>query len=48
MKMQTSNHLAELSKNTDLYLTKYDQLLFLDDFNAGDEDSSVLVITLLV
>ena len=23
-KMQTSNHLAELSKSTDLYLTKYD------------------------
>ena len=34
--MQISNHLAELRKNTDLYLTKYDQLLFL-----GDEDSSV-------
>ena len=32
-KMQISNHLAELSKNTDLYLTKYDQLLFLGDFN---------------
>ena len=28
MKMQISNHLAELSKNTDLYLTKYDHLLF--------------------
>ena len=40
-KMQISNHLAELSKNTDLYLTKYDQLLFLGDFNAGVEDSSV-------
>ena len=40
-KMQISNHLAELSKNTDLYLTKYDQLLFLGDFNAGLEDSSV-------
>ena len=26
-KMQISNHLAELSKSTDLYLTKYDQLL---------------------
>ena len=39
--MQISNHLAELSKNTDLYLTKYDQLLFLGDFNAGVEDSSV-------
>ena len=40
-KMQISNHLAELSKNTDLYLTKYDQLLLLGDFNAGVEDSSV-------
>ena len=39
--MQISNHLVELSKNTDLYLTKYDQLLFLVDFNAGVEDSSV-------
>ena len=32
MKMQISNHLAELSKSSDLYLTKYDQLLFLGDF----------------
>ena len=39
--MQISNHLAELSKNTDLYLTKYDHLLFLGDLNAGVEDSSV-------
>ena len=30
-----------MSKNIDLYLTKYDQLLFLGDFNAGVEDSSV-------
>ena len=36
-----SNHLAELSKNIDLYLTKYDQLLFLGDFIAGVEDSLV-------
>ena len=41
--MQISNHLAELSKNTDLYLTKYDQLLFLGDFNAGVEDSPVKI-----
>ena len=40
-KAQITSHLAELSKNTDLYLTKYDQLLFLGDFNAGVEDSSV-------
>ena len=31
-KMQILNHLAELSKSTDLYLNKYDQLLLLDDF----------------
>ena len=30
-----------MSKTTDLYLTKYDQLLFLGDFNAGAEDSSI-------
>ena len=51
-KMQISNHLTELSKNTDLYLSKYDQLLFLTDFNAGVEDSSgknfVLVMILQV
>ena len=38
--MKILNHLAELSNNTDLYLTKYDQLLFLGHFNAGVEDSS--------
>ena len=38
---QISNHLAEISKITDLYLTKYDQLFFLGDFNAGLEDTSV-------
>ena len=36
-----SNHLAELSKTFDLYLTKCDQLLYLGGFNAGVEDSSV-------
>ena len=36
-----SNHLAELSQNIDLYLTKYDQLLFFGDFIAGVEDSLV-------
>ena len=40
-KVQISNHLAELSKSTDLYLTKYDQLMFLGDFNAGVEDSAI-------
>ena len=30
-----------MSKSTDLYLSKYDQLLFLGDFNAGVEDSAI-------
>ena len=30
-----------MTKSTDLYLTKYDQLLFLGDFNAGVEDSAI-------
>ena len=30
-----------MSKSPDLYLTKYDQLLFLGDFNAGVEDSAI-------
>ena len=34
-KMHISNHLAELSKNTDLHLTKYYQLLLLRDFDSG-------------
>lgn len=40
-KMQMSNHLLELSQNTNLYLTKYDRLLFLGDFKARADDSSV-------
>ena len=40
-KAQTSNHYAQLSKIIDLYLTKYHQLLFLGNFNAGVEDLSV-------
>ena len=39
-KALTSNHLAELSTNIDLHLTKYGQLLSLGDFNAGVEDTS--------
>ena len=38
---QISSHLPELSKNTDIYLSKYDQLLFIGDFNAGVEDASM-------
>ena len=41
--MEISTHFLELSESTDLYLTKYDQLLFLGDFNAGVEDSSVKI-----
>ena len=40
-KVQISNYLAELSQSTDLYLTMYDQLLFLGDFNTGVEDSAI-------
>ena len=38
-----SNHLADLSKNIDLCLTTYDQLPFLNDFNAGVENSLVKI-----
>ena len=40
-KTSLSNHIAELSKNLDLFATKYKRLLFLGDFNAGMEDSSI-------
>ena len=33
--------MAVLSKNIDIYTTKYDNLLFLGDFNAGLEDASI-------
>ena len=36
-----ANHMAVLSKNIDIYTTKYDNLLFLGDFNAGLEDASI-------
>ena len=39
-----SNHIAELSKNLDLFTTKYERLLFLCDFNAGMEDSSIKIL----
>ena len=38
-----SNHIAELSKSLDLFTTKYERLLFLGDFNAGMEDSSIKI-----
>ena len=31
--------MAALSKNIDIYTTKYDKLLLLGDFNAGSEDA---------
>ena len=34
-------HLYALSKSIDLFTSKYDSLLFLGDFNAGVEDTSV-------
>ena len=40
-KIQISNRLAEMSRSTDLYLTKYDYLLLLDDFIVRFLDSSV-------
>ena len=43
-----SNHLTELSKNIDLYLTKYDQLLFLGNLNAGVEDYQLRVFALVL
>ena len=38
-----SNHIAELSKSFDLFTTKYERLLFLGDFNAGMEESSIKI-----
>ena len=43
-----SNHLAELSKNIDLYLTKYDQLLFVGNFNAGVEIHQLRIFVLVL
>ena len=37
-----SNRLLELSQNTNLYLTKYDRLLFLGDFKARADDLRLL------
>ena len=45
---QISSHLSELSKNTDIYLTKYDQLLSIGDFNAGIEDASMKNFILVI
>ena len=42
-KTSLSNNIAELSKSLDLFSTKYERLLFLGDFNAGIEDSSIKI-----
>ena len=42
-KTSLSTHIAELSKSLDLFTTKYERLLFLGDFNAGMEDSSIKI-----
>ena len=36
------NHLAKMNRNTDLYMAKYDQLIFLEDFNEEVEDKSII------
>ena len=43
-KTSLSNHIAAISKSLDLFTTKYERLLFLGDFNAGMEDSSIKVL----
>ena len=43
LKTFLSNHIAALSKSLDLLTTKYERLLFLGDFNAGMEDSSIKI-----
>ena len=43
-KTSLPNHIAELSKSLDLFTIKYERLLFLGDFNAGMEDSSIKIM----
>ena len=40
---ETTLNIAALSKSLDLFTTKYEHLLFLGDFNAGMEDSSIKI-----
>ena len=42
-KTSLSNRTAALSKILDLFTTKYERSLFLGDFNAGVEDSSIKI-----
>ena len=38
-----ANHISALSKNTDVYTSKYDNLIFLGDFNEGVEDTDIKI-----
>ena len=38
-----ANHLSALSKCTDIYTFKYDNLIFLGDLNAGVEDTDIKI-----
>ena len=40
-KASITNHLSTLSKCTNIYTSKYDNLIFLGDFNAGVEDTDI-------
>ena len=42
-KTSLSNHIAALSTSLDLFITKYEHLVFLGDFNYGMEDTSIKV-----
>ena len=42
-KTSLSNHIAALIRSLDLSTTKYEDLYFLGDFNAGMEDSSIKI-----
>ena len=42
-KTSLSNHIAVLGKSLDLFRTKCERLLFLGDFNAGMEDTSLKI-----
>ena len=36
-----ANHLSTLNKCTDIYTSKYDNVIFLGDFNAGVEETNI-------
>ena len=43
-----ANHFLALSKSTDIHTSKYDNLIFLGDFNAGVEDKDINKFTSMV